>query len=63
MDTYLFEQVVYISPLRHKMKIRKAKNGQLFDRSKKICIYQYSRLLGIFIELNQENNHRSSFHF
>ena len=33
MDNLLFEQVVYIPPLRHKMKIRKAKKGELFDRS------------------------------
>ena len=33
MDNYLFEQVVYIPPLGHKMKIRRDKFGQLVDRS------------------------------
>ena len=31
--------VVYISSLRHKMKFRKMKRGQLFDRSVEMCSY------------------------
>ena len=37
------------------MKFRKTKRGQLFDRSVEMYTYQYSRFLGIFTELNQEN--------
>ena len=63
MNIYLFEQVVYIPPNTLKMEIRKTKFVSFWGRSLQMCIYLYSRFLGIFTELNQENNHRSLVNF
>ena len=45
MDNYLFEQVVYISPLLHKMKIRKTKFASFWGE---ICLNVYLSIFEIF---------------